>query len=202
MGLRKIQQREYTVDGYLAIERLSEERHEYLDGDIHLMAGESITHGVITVNCVLSLGNQLRGKPCRVLTKDTKVRSGPSPKKPFSKTGLYSYPDVVVICGEPVCEDDNGEIVLNPTVIIEVLSPTTEEFDRGEKLKRYQLWNPSLQDCLLVSQDQPRIERHTQQAEGGWSVEIYTGLEATVTLASIECVLKLADVYDRIDFAE
>ena len=116
-------------------------------------------------------------------------------------SGLYCYPDVVVICGDPEYQDAYTDIVLNPTIIIEVLSPTTEAFDRGEKLTRYKTWNRTLQDCLLVSQDQPRVEHHGRQADGGWTCKIYDGLEASVALASIACIVKLADVYDRIVFS-
>jgi Uma2 family endonuclease len=202
MGSPKINQQLFTVDEYLAIERFSEERHQYLDGSIFAMAGESGEHGDICMNISGALFHQLKDKSCRARSKDTKVRSGSTPKYPRTMSGLYSYPDIVVICSEPEYVDGYKDIIFNPTVIMEVLSPTTEEFDRGEKLKRYKLWNPSLQDCLLVSQDQPRIERHSRQAETGWSIEIFTGLEASVTLSSIECVVKLADVYDRIGFAE
>jgi Uma2 family endonuclease len=201
MGLPKIKQEIFTVDEYLAIERSSDERHEYLDGFIYAMAGESWHHGTITINIVVSLANQLKGKPCAVRDKDTKVRSGPTPKLPRSRSGLYSYPDVVVVCDDPEFQDKHQDIVLNPTVIIEVLSPTTEEFDRGEKLSRYQTWNRSLKDCLLVSQDQPHIEHYSRQEGGGWSCQRHTGVDSSFAIASIQCTLHLADVYDRIAFA-
>lgn len=202
MGLPKVKQGIYAATDYFAIERFAEERHEFIDGAIIAMAGESIAHGDITMNISGSLFIQLKGKPCRVLTKDTKVCSGPSPRKPFTTAGLYSYPDVLVICGEPMYLDKNNDIVLNPTVIIEVLSPTTEEFDRGEKLKRYQLWNVTLKHCLLVSQDEPRIDLYNRNAEGGWTFESHNGLDDRVSLSAIDCVLNLADTYDRVVFAE
>ena len=123
----------FTVDQYLAFERTSEERHEYLDGEIFGMAGENLNHGRVSVNLVALFVNQLRGKPCEPFTKDTKVRSGPVPKLHLSTSGLYSYPDIVVVCGEPEFHDEIQDIILNPTVITEVLSPSTEDFDRGEK---------------------------------------------------------------------
>lgn len=192
----------YTVDNYLAIERASEERHLYLDGEIYAMAGESHAHGDISTNIVGLLHSQLRGKPCRARTKDTKVRSGPTPLPGKSMSGLFSYPDVLVICGEPEYHDAHEDIVLNPTTIVEVLSESTEAFDRGEKFRRYQQWNPSLCDYILVSQDRPQVEHYTRQPDGTWSYQRIEGLENEVVIRSIQCVLKLAEVYERVVFRE
>jgi Uma2 family endonuclease len=190
----------YTVDQYLAIERASEDRLYYLDGEIYAMAGESGAHGDISVNIVASLVNQLRGTPCRVRTKDTKVRSGPILSAGQTARGLFSYPDVLVICGEPEYHDALKDVILNPKVIIEVLSESTEAFDRGEKFTRLQTWNPSLTDYVLVSQDRPQIEHFTRQKDGTWSYRLTTGLDAAVVIASIKCTLKLAEVYERVTF--
>jgi Uma2 family endonuclease len=192
----------YTVDEYLVIERASQERHEYLDGQIYAMAGESGEHGDISANLIATVVIQLRGTPCRARTKDTKVRSGPAPTLGRSTSGLYSYPDVVVVCGEPEYHDAHTDVILNPSVIVEVLSPATEAFDRGEKFARYQTWNPTLNDFLLVSQDQQQIEHYHREADSRWSYHRHTGLESSVPIPSIECTLKLADVYDRIAFPE
>jgi Uma2 family endonuclease len=113
---------------------------------------------------------------------------------------IFSYPDILVICGDPLYSDDQKDIVLNPTAIAEVLSASTEAFDRGEKFNRYQEWNPSLADYLLISQDQPQIEHFSRQPDGSWNYRRYTGLDAVVVIPSIHCTLKLADVYDRIEF--
>jgi Uma2 family endonuclease len=201
MGLPKTKPA-YTVDQYLVIERAAEDRHYYLDGEIHAMAGESDAHGDISTNLVISLGNQLKGTPCRVRTKDTKVRSGPILAAGETARGLFSYPDVLVICGEPEYHDALRDIVLNPKVLIEVLSEGTEAFDRGEKFSRFQTWNPTLTDYILVSQKRPEIEHFTRQADGSWSYRRTTGLDASVVIASIECTLKLADVYERVIFTE
>jgi Uma2 family endonuclease len=195
-------ERSYSVDEYLALERASEERHIYLDGQIFAVAGESVPHGDISVNLVVSLGSQLRGTPCRALTKDTKVRSGRIPLPGKSMQGFFSYPDIVVLCGEPDFHDAFTDVILNPKVIIEVLSESTEAFDRGEKFRRYQLWNPTLSDYLLVSQERAQIEHFTRQADGKWSYDLTSGLDAAVTIASIQCSLKLADVYYRVALAE
>lgn len=190
----------YSIEEYLALERASEQRHEYIDGCIYAMAGESPVHGDICANLGGELHARLKGTDCRVRSKDTKVHSGPTPRHPRTTEGFFSYPDLVVICGEPKYHDEFRDVVLNPTVIIEVLSKSTESFDRGEKFHRYQAWNPTLTDYLLVSQTAPIIEHFSRQADGSWSYKIYQGLERDLIIESIGCELRLADVYDRIVF--
>jgi Uma2 family endonuclease len=192
----------YTVDQYLELERASDERHLYVDGEIYAMAGESGEHGDITVNIVVSLGSQLKGKPCRARTKDTKVRSGTTPMLGRNASGMFSHPDVVVICGEPEYHDAEKDVVLNPTAIVEVLSPSTEAFDRGKKFTRYQTSNPTLSDYILVSQDIPQIEHFVREKNGKWSYSHFTGLESGVTIASIGCTLKMAEVYERVSLGD
>ncbi len=155
----------YSVEEYLALERASEERHEFLDGVIYEVGSESLAHrssrvnglahGIISVNIVGQLYNQLRGGPCQVFTKDTKVPSGPSRLRGQSRKGLFSYPDIVVVCGEMRFLDEHQDVLLNPSVIVEVLSPATEAYDRGDKWLRYQTFLPSLTDHILVAQSQP-----------------------------------------------
>jgi Uma2 family endonuclease len=191
----------YTVDEYLALERQSEERHEYLDGQVYAMAGESLAHGDICTNLVIDLGAQLRGGPCRALSKDTKVRSSPLPQTRRLFKGLFSYPDLVIVCGEPQFHDAYRDVLLNPTVLIAVLSPSTEAFDRGEKFRRYRLCNPSLSDYLVVAQDQPLIEHFLRQQYDQWLLAAsVSDLAGQVELASIHCTLHLASVYDRVVF--
>jgi Uma2 family endonuclease len=189
-----------TIDEYLELERRSEERHEYLDGYLLAMAGESGAHADLCTNLTTIVGLQLRGTRCRARAKDTKVRSGPAPQSRRATKGLFSYPDLVVICGEPQYHDEHQDVVINPAVIIEVLSESTEAFDRGTKFLRYQVWNPTLTDYLLVSQDKPLIEHFTRQSDGGWLLRFYQGLEQAVPINAIDCVLNLAEVYDRIVF--
>lgn len=191
----------FTVQQYLALERTSSERHEYLDGVIFAMAGESLSHGRISINLGAILREQLKGQPCEVLAKDTKVLSGPDAPGRLHNRGLFSYPDLVVFCGEPEPLDDKRDVFLNPKVIIEVLSPTTESFDRAEKCERYQMFNPTLTDYILVAQDKPLIERFSRQADGGWLLHRHHGLDAVVPLPTIECRLPLREVYDRVAFS-
>jgi Uma2 family endonuclease len=190
----------YTVEEYLALERASEERHEYLDGDIYAMAGESPDHGRICMNLYGSLWPQLRGTPCEAFAKDTKVRSGPLPLSDHSMEGLFSYPDLVVVCGAMQFHDQVRDVLLNPSLIIEVLSASTEAFDRGEKFRRYRTWLPTLHDYLLVAQDRPLIDHYHRVEENRWELVSIEGLAASLHLESIQCTLRLADVYDRITF--
>jgi Uma2 family endonuclease len=198
---------QFTVEEYLAFERAADERHEYLDGVIYTMpgsaspramAGESEEHGIICVNLTVSLGSQLRGTPCRAFSKDMKVRCGPY--RPHTRQGFYAYPDLVVVCGPSQHHDQAQDILLNPTLIVEVLSPSTEAFDRGDKLQRYRRWLPTLTDYLLVAQDRPRIEHHHRQEDGRWALHTLEGLEAHLRLPSIACTVPLAEVYERIVF--
>ena len=192
----------YTEAEYLALERGSEERHEYLDGQIYAMAGESLEHGDICMNLSRIVSTDLLGTSCRALSKDTKVRSGPIPKLRYSTKGLYSFPDLVVVCGEPQFLDEHRDVLLNPKLIIEVLSPTTEAFDRGEKFLRYRTYLDSLTDYVVVAQSMPLVE-HFELQNGQWVIAATaTELSETVVLSSIGCTLRLSEVYDRIVFPE
>lgn len=190
----------YTVEEYLQMERAADVRHEYLDGEIFEMSGETIPHGRISTNLIADLRTQLRGKDCDVFTKDMKVRSGalPSPRRVMK--GLFSYPDVVIVCGTPQTHDEYTDILLNPQVIIEVLSEATEVFDRGEKFQRYREHLSSLTDYVLVAQDRPYIEHFTRQSAGRWELVSYEGTDSTLELSSLDCRLRLAEVYDRVEF--
>ncbi len=192
----------YSAEEYLALEREAEERHEYLDGEIYAMAGESPEHGAICMNLSRIVSTQLMGTRCQAFSKDMKIRSGPTPKVSYRPKGLYSYPDLVVVCGELKFHDDHRDVLLNPTVIIEVLSPSTEAFDRGEKWARYQTWLPELSDYLLVSQSRPQCDHFHRQAGDEWIYSLASDLEGRVRLDSINCELPLADVYDRIVFPD
>jgi Uma2 family endonuclease len=180
-----------TPEEYLADERLSETRSEYLDGGVFPMPGGSLNHNQITLNLALELGTQLRTTPCRVLWMDLKVRMPDSRK--------FCYPDLVVVCAELQFHDDRKDVILNPDLVVEVLSPSTEAFDRGAKFRAYQTME-SLKEYLLVSQGKPLIEQYLRNDDGEWRYRAAEGLESALTLPSIGCTLNLGAVYDKVDF--
>ncbi|MGH9755269.1 MAG: Uma2 family endonuclease [Blastocatellia bacterium] len=193
----------FTEDQYLSMERETDERHEYLDGQIYAMAGESPEHGAICTNLTGEIRAQLKGTRCQAFAKDTRVRSGPLPRSRYSQKGLYSYPDLVIVCGELQFLDENRDTLINPKAIIEVASPSTEAFDRGEKFRRYRAHNPSLTDYLIVAQKRPFIEHFTLREDGQWAIAAsVTELSDSVHIASVNCTLQLAEVYDRVEFPE
>ncbi|MBS1789099.1 MAG: Uma2 family endonuclease [Acidobacteria bacterium] len=192
----------YTESEYLTLERKADERHEYLDGVIYAMAGESPKHGDISVNLIAEIAMHLKGKDCHTYTKDTKVRSGPLPKWRSNTKGLYSYPDLVVVCGERKYLDEYQDVLVNPTVIIEVLSNRTEWFDRKQKFLRYQQYLPSLVDYVLVSQNEPTLELYHRPSpkSSQWEFTMVNGLKSRLFIPSLKCWLRLADVYYRVTF--
>jgi Uma2 family endonuclease len=189
----------FTVEEYLAFERASDERHEYLDGVIYAMAGESPDHGRICINLAATLVFQLRGSGCEAFSKDLKVRCGPY--RADTREGLYAYPDLVVVCGALQFHDQAQDVLVNPAVIVEVLSPSTEAFDRGEKFHRYRAWLPTLMDYLLVAQHRSLIDHYHRQQENTWVLHTLEGLHAHVRLGTIGCTVPLADIYERIVFS-
>ena len=189
----------YTVEQYLDMERAAEERHEYVDGYIYKLAGESPEHSTINANLIAILVTQLRGKPCRAFSPNMKIRSGPFFKEQKTNKGLFSYADVSVVCGEPEFHDKFRDVLINPTVIIEILSDSTEGFDRYEKFRRYRTHIDTLQDYLLVAQTLPLIQVYSRHPDG-WLMNEALGLESSIRLPSIDCHLPLPEVYDRVTF--
>ena len=189
----------FTPDEYLAFERSSENKHEYLDGLIYAMAGSSPEHSTICVNVSEVITRQLRGTPCRPFSADMKIRCLSSPSTTRRRRGLFAYPDLIVVCGEPVFHDTQQDVLVNPTLIVEVLSPSTEAYDRGEKFLRYQELT-SLTDYLLVAQRYPCLEHFARQANGQWLLTLETHLSSSICIASINYRLPLADVYEWVQF--
>ncbi len=181
----------FTEQEYLDFERAAETKHEYYRGEILAMAGAQRNHNRIVGNTYASFHAQTRETSCEVFMNDMRVRISPS--------GRYVYPDVVVVCGEQQMLDDELDTLLNPTLVIEVLSETTEKYDRGEKAEDYRRLD-SLQELVLIAQDKPHIERFTRKAGNVWEFVETDGLDATIDLPSIGCTLALADVYARVDF--
>ena len=177
----------YTPEEYLALERAAEYKSEYIDGHIYAMSGGTKRHSLIKVALVRLIDTHLLDSHCATLDSDMRVRVDPS---------LYTNPDLTVVCGEPEVEDVEDDTLLNPTAIFEVLSPSTEAYDRGEKWARYRRM-PSLKQYVLVSQDKPRIEVYTRQGDV-WTFSDAGGLDASIHLESIGCTLALAEVYRRV----
>jgi Uma2 family endonuclease len=183
----------YSIDEYLSMERQAEFKNEYVDGYIVAMAGASEIHNLITTNLAGELRFQLKGRDCRVYSSDMRVD--------LRERKLFAYPDVVVVCGESQLSDDRRDNLRNPIVIIEVLSPSTESYDRGVKFIKYRRIE-SLREYLLVSQSEARIEHYVRQQNDAWILSEALGLEAAIQLPSIGCVLKLGEVYDKVKFDE
>jgi Uma2 family endonuclease len=180
-----------TPEEYLAAERLSETRSEYIDGGVFPMTGGTANHIRIVSNIDTRLNFQLDERQCDVFPIDMKVRLPDSRK--------FFYPDVVVVCGEVQYHDNRKDIITNPDLVVEVLSPSTEAFDRGEKFKAYQTVE-SLKEYLLVAQDKPFVEQFVKNEAGKWEYAAAIGLESSLTLPSIGCTLNLAAVYKRVEF--
>jgi Uma2 family endonuclease len=179
--------RRVSVSEYLDLERRSETKNEYLGGEIFAMAGASRQHNRIVLNLGIALDGQLKGRGCEVYTNDMRVR--------VPAADLFTYPDVVVACGEPKFVDEGLDTLLDPTLIVEVLSPSTESYDRGAKFGYYRTL-PSLTEYLLIAQDRIHVEHFVRQ-EGGWLMTEATQREDVLELPSIGCRLALAEVYDR-----
>ena len=183
-----------TEQEYLAYERQAEYKSEFLNGELFAIAGASRWHNIITLNVGSELRIQLKGKGCESYSSDMRVHN--------PDTGLYCYPDVVVICGKPEFKDENGDILLNPTVLIEVLSPSTERYDRGAKFGHYRRLE-SLQEYVMITQERPFVERYMRQENSHfWTLSDVEGLETSVELSSIACTLALSEVYDKVNFEQ
>ncbi len=182
----------FSPKEYLDSERLSPEKNEYFNGEIFAMAGASRKHNLIGANIVSSFHRQLRKrKGCEVYSSDMRVK--------VRKTGLYTYPDVVVLCSKPELEENDKDVLLNPTVLVEVLSPTTEAYDRGDKFAHYRSIE-SLTDYLLISQTKMLIERFVRQPNQSWLLTAYNEPPQMVEIASIECSLLVEEVYEKVNF--
>ena len=189
MALRALRQKRYfTSEEYLKLERKALDKSEYYQGEIFAMTGASRKHNLISGNVIRELGNQLKGRPCEVYPSDMRVRVRP--------TGLYTYPDVSVVCGEPLFDDSRGDTLLNPTVLIEVLSPSTEAYDRGEKFAQYRRLD-SLQDYVLIAQDTVRVEHYRRRGEL-WVLSEMNDLDDELQLKSIDCTVPLREIYDKV----
>lgn len=178
-----------TPQEYLAIERQAEYKSEYFNGQVFAMSGASKRHNLITGNVLAELHAQLKKRPCTIYPSDMRLK--------VNATGLYTYPDVTVVCDEAQFDDDQQDTLLNPTVIVEVLSKSTEAYDRGEKFEHYRKL-PSLAEYILIPQDKYHVEHYVRQPDNQWLLSETDSLQDTIQLPSINCYLAMADVYDKV----
>ncbi len=183
--------RKLTVPEYFAIEEKAERRSEFYDGEMFAMAGTNREHNIIIRNLVGTLYARLQGSPCQVFVSDQRVK--------VDRTGLYTYPDVLIVCGPPDYAPENRDTLVNPKVIIEVLSPSTERYDRTTKFRHYKQL-PSVMEYVLVAQDEPLVERYVRKAEPGWEQVDFVGLEESLALVSVPAVVQLAEIYRGVEF--
>jgi len=185
--------RRLSEQEYLEIERERETKNEFFRGKMFAMSGASRKHNRITLNISRRIDEQFDGRPCEVYQTDMRVK--------VSETGLYTYPDVVAVCHEPEFEDAFVDTLLNPQVIFEVASKSTEQYDRRIKFAHYKTLD-SLMVYIMVSQEQPVVERFIRQADGQWLLWIGDNLNDELVVDCIDCRLKLSDIYARIEFDE
>jgi Uma2 family endonuclease len=190
MGRAAESRQRLTEEEYLASERLSATRHEFFNGEIFAMAGGTANHSLIATNLLTRLSSLLQ-KRCLVFNSDLRVK--------VQNTGLYTYPDAIAVCDRPELAGDKQDILLNPSLIAEVLSETTEAYDRGEKFRHYQTI-PSLQTYLLVSQDKPQVEQFRRLENLRWEYTQSTGLESSLELSAHSIALNLGEIYANITF--
>ncbi|MBY0514387.1 MAG: Uma2 family endonuclease [Gemmataceae bacterium] len=197
-----VPKKKLTAAEYLEIERAAEFKSEFYNGEMYPMqgpggplgmAGARFDHNRVKDNLVQEFGSRLKGGPCRTLSSAMKVK--------VDRTGLYTYPDVVIYCGTPELEDDRRDTLLNPRVIFEVLSPSTEKYDRGTKFRHYQQI-PSLAEYVLVSPDEAVCEHFVRQPTGSWLLTTVTGLDGELALATVEARVPLAEIYSGATLTE
>lgn len=178
-----------TPEEYLELERKAEYKSEFYNGEIFAMSGAGLKHNTIAARLYGLIDQHLRGKKCRWYPSDMRVLVAPS--------GLYTYPDLTVVCGPRQLADAHGDILLNPTLVAEILSPSTENYDRGNKAKFYRELS-SLREVLLISQDRFDVDLYQRQDDSTWNLVNAVGLEASVNLASIDCTLQLRELYENV----
>jgi Uma2 family endonuclease len=192
-GVMTAQPKRYiTEEEYIEFEAASARKHEYYQGEVFALTGGTEPHNLLSGNAYASLHAQLRRRPCRVYNSDQRVK--------VLTTGLHTYPDVTIVCGQSQFIESSRLTITNPTVIIEVLSPSTERYDRGMKFQHYRTI-PSFQDYILIAQDEHRIEHFTRQENGIWLLYEAIGITAQIVIRSIECVLTVEDVYEKVELA-
>jgi Uncharacterized protein conserved in cyanobacteria len=182
----------YTLEEYLELDRASEERLEYWDGELFAMSGASPTHDQILLNFIISLSARLSGRPCRLFSSNVRVK--------VPTASPYRYPDLSALCGEAQFEEIGGiDTLTNPALLIEILSPSTEAYDRGDKFSRYQSI-PSFREYWLVAQHRPHVTQLVRQDDGSWLHREFNSLEEVLKSTSLDCELALRDIYQGVSF--
>jgi Uma2 family endonuclease len=181
-----------TEEQYLEIERKAEYKSEYFAGEMFAVAGAKEGHNLITLNLAADLHQQLRNRPCRVYSNDMRVK--------IPTAGLYTYPDVIAVCGEPQFRDEQRDTLLNPNLVVEVLSPSTEAYDRGRKFEHYRSIG-SVSEYLLVSSDRIQVDLYARQADGRFLLTAASDLQETLELQSVGCRITLSALYEKVEFA-
>ncbi len=182
-----------TVAEYLAFERASESKHEFFDGELFAMTGGTPAHSLIASNFIREAGNALKDRPCVVYTSDLRVK--------VNATGLYTYPDVTIVCGEQKFDDNQSDTLINPTIVVEVLSKSTASYDRGPKSKHFRKID-SLQALILIEQDSPVVEVYCRQSDGKWILTDATELTDSIAIEPIGIFIPLAEIYRNVTFPE
>jgi Uma2 family endonuclease len=189
--MSQLAERVYTAEEYLALEREADHKSELVNGRIYAMSGASFRHARIVSNLVINVGTHLRGGPCSIVSNDVRVK--------VCQTGMYTYPDVVALCEPPQLEDANGDTLLNPGVIIEVLSDSTEKYDRGDKFAHYRRIE-SLREYILVLQDKIRVEQYVRHGEQ-WVLAEISDPVGSLRIETLGCEIGLRDVYEGVKLA-
>ena len=183
----------YTIEEYLEMEKAATEKHEYYQGEIFAMSGPKFQHVQVCTNLLTSLAQKLKGKSCRPLNSDMRVH--------IEKNTLFTYPDISIVCGDPLFLNDDEWNLLNPTVIFEVLSPSTKNYDRGEKFRLYRDI-PTLKEYVLVDPEAILIEAYAINKQTLWQLKEYKNIDETLQLNSIGVSLELKEIYERTRIAE
>lgn len=187
-----VPKKKYTLEEYLELDRNSEERYEYFNGEVFAMAGGSPSHARISGNAYSTLQARLKGGRCEAFNSEMRVK--------VPKALPYRYPDVSVVCGEPIFDElDGQQMLVNPVLIVEVLTPSTAAYDMVDKFTEYQSID-SFQEYLVISQDRPHVIQHVKQSKRRWLRIEIEGMESEVKLESVNVILSLSGLYERVDF--
>jgi Uma2 family endonuclease len=181
----------YGFEEYLTTEREQQTRNEFVAGEVYAMTGAKENHNLIVTNLIILIGTQFKQRPCRVYASDMKVR--------IDEADACTYPDVIALCGERQYYDQRRDVITNPTLIVEVLSESTEAYDRGDKFALYRHL-PSLQEYLLLSQERMAADLYSRQTEGRWLLSNFEQADQEIPLESLQCSLPMAEIYDKVEF--